>query len=173
MSLGLDELIFRRQNIVSCDRRSLLQNISISQIPQSICSISHNAPFETEMCTFLFINGALCDMEEVPCWICELGQFPDRAVVTHLTHPWQPHFPVTVRGRNLVPSDINVLIHDPVPSRNLTNQELFSSNGYNVNFRQSPTTKNGYQIFKFKVPRDFGRSRQPYWITSFDQQNIF
>ena len=26
----------------------------ISQIPECICSISHNAPFRTEMCTFLF-----------------------------------------------------------------------------------------------------------------------
>ena len=85
-------------------------------------------------------------MEGVPCGICELGQFPDRAVVTYLTHPWQPHFPVIVTGQNLVPSDINVLIHDPVPFGNQTNQELFSSNGYNVNFRQSLTTKNGYQI---------------------------
>ena len=29
-------------------------NRPISQIPECICSISHNAPFSTEMCTFLF-----------------------------------------------------------------------------------------------------------------------
>ena len=32
----------------------LSRNRPISQIPECICSISHNAPFRTEMCTFLF-----------------------------------------------------------------------------------------------------------------------
>ena len=31
-----------------------LSNRPVSQIPQCTCSISHNAPFRTEMCTFLF-----------------------------------------------------------------------------------------------------------------------
>ena len=35
-------------------RQHLDKKTPISQIPQSICPISHNAPFRTEMCTFLF-----------------------------------------------------------------------------------------------------------------------
>ena len=41
-------------------------NKPISQIPQCTCSISHNAPFRTEMCLFLFWI--------VHCGICKLRQ---------------------------------------------------------------------------------------------------
>ena len=34
--------------------KSRLSNWPNSQIPECTCSISHNAPFRTEMCTFLF-----------------------------------------------------------------------------------------------------------------------
>ena len=39
-----------------------------SQIPECTCSISHNAPFRTEMCTFLFWMGH-CGI----CYRCILG----------------------------------------------------------------------------------------------------
>ena len=38
--------------IVDCTGKE--SNKPISQIPECTCSISHNAPFRTEMCTFLF-----------------------------------------------------------------------------------------------------------------------
>ena len=44
-----------------------------SQIPECSFSISHNAPFTIEMCTFLVLRGALWDMEEVHSEICEIG----------------------------------------------------------------------------------------------------
>ena len=40
-------------------------NRPISQIPQCTCSISHNAPFRTEMCTHISVlNSALWDMKQ-------------------------------------------------------------------------------------------------------------
>ena len=35
-------------------RNNIIFDKSISQIPKCTCSLSHNAPFRTEMCTFLF-----------------------------------------------------------------------------------------------------------------------
>ena len=51
------------------------------QIPQSTCSISHNAPFRTEMCTFLF-------------WMVHCGKWDKclvrfvRWVFCHTVSPW-------------------------------------------------------------------------------------
>ena len=45
-------------------------NIPIWQIPQCICSISCNAPFRTEMCTFLFWM-VHCGIWNMHCGICE------------------------------------------------------------------------------------------------------
>ena len=71
-----------------------------SQIPQCTCSISHNVLFRTEMCTFLFwcalwdiyvysgisvLNGALWDMEQVHCGICELGRIVN-VCANHFSH---------------------------------------------------------------------------------------
>ena len=47
-----------------------LQNKPNSQIPQCTCSISHNAPFRTEISA---LTGALWDMEQVLFGVCELG----------------------------------------------------------------------------------------------------
>ena len=38
-------------------RKNVLLFVSDSQIKESICSISHNVPFRTDMCTFLFWMG--------------------------------------------------------------------------------------------------------------------
>ena len=43
---------------------------SISQIPQCIRQITHNAPFSN---IFLLQNGALWDMGLVHCGICAIG----------------------------------------------------------------------------------------------------
>ena len=48
-------------------------NIPISQIPACTCSISHKAPFGTEICISV-LKGALWDMERVHSGIYELGQ---------------------------------------------------------------------------------------------------
>ena len=44
-----------------------------SQILQCTSSISHNAPFRTEMCTFLFWMVHCGIWENVHCGICEIG----------------------------------------------------------------------------------------------------
>ena len=49
-------------------------NRPTSQIPDCTGFISHNAPFRTEMCTFLFWMEHLWDIEQVHSGICELGQ---------------------------------------------------------------------------------------------------
>ena len=51
-----------------------------SQIPQCKAAISNNAPFRTEMCTFV-PNGALWDMAHLHCGISEIGLF-----VSHNMH---------------------------------------------------------------------------------------
>ena len=43
---------------------------SVSQIPQCIRQMTHNAPFPN---MFLLQNGALCDMSLVHCGICAMG----------------------------------------------------------------------------------------------------
>ena len=53
-------------------------NTLISQFPQCIAQISHNAPFynrNVHKCTFLLQNGALWDMWLVHCGICATGLF--------------------------------------------------------------------------------------------------
>ena len=62
-----------------------------SQIPQCTSPISHNTLFRAEMCVFLFLNGALWDMVDVHCGICELGQFDHvKMVVRHfLWYRWE------------------------------------------------------------------------------------
>ena len=59
-------------NGIRCMSLYILMDINLtginqpnSQIPEYTCSISHNAPFRTAMCTFLFRNGTLWDMEQV------------------------------------------------------------------------------------------------------------
>ena len=47
----------------------VITNWPNSQIPECIYSISHNAPFRTEMCTWMH-NGALLEMEQVHSGIC-------------------------------------------------------------------------------------------------------
>ena len=47
-----------------------MNNSSISQIPQCIRQITHNAPFSN---IFLLQNGALWDMGLVHCEICAMG----------------------------------------------------------------------------------------------------
>ena len=41
-------------NLTQCCRKHAIDNWPNSQIPECTCSISHNVPFRTEMCTFLF-----------------------------------------------------------------------------------------------------------------------
>ena len=55
------------RNTQEADVALFLENRPNSQIPECTCSISHNAPFRTEMYT-------LWDMEHVHSEICELGQ---------------------------------------------------------------------------------------------------
>ena len=43
-----------------------------SLIPQRACSISHNAIFRTERCTFFVMNSALWDTEQVDYGSCEI-----------------------------------------------------------------------------------------------------
>ena len=45
----------------------------ISQTPQCTCSISHNAPLRTEMCTYYILNGVPWDMSLVHYGICAAG----------------------------------------------------------------------------------------------------
>ena len=72
---------YNRDEVKQCETMRMFYGIywkhnrSISHIPQCTSSISHNAPFKTEMCTFLYV--ALWDMEQVYCGICELDQYTD------------------------------------------------------------------------------------------------
>ena len=60
--------VFRGENLASPWPTNLSTNRLISQIPECTCFISHNTPFRTEMCTFLFW------MENCGIWnMCILG----------------------------------------------------------------------------------------------------
>ena len=55
-----------------------MNNPSISQIPQCIRQITHNAPVSN---IFLLENGALWDMGLVHCGICAVGLFINQKFV--------------------------------------------------------------------------------------------
>ena len=66
-----------------------------SQIRQCTCSISHNAPFKTEMCSFCFEWRIvlLWDMERAQSKICELCQLCQKLVcVFALENRWIPRY---------------------------------------------------------------------------------
>ena len=59
-------------------KSKIMNNSSISQIPQCIRQITHNAPFSN---IFLLQNGALWDMGLVYCGICAMGLLIDQNFV--------------------------------------------------------------------------------------------
>ena len=54
---------------------SISHTIEQLQFPQCTCLISHNAPFRTEMCTFLFWMVHYGQKGQGQCGICEFGLF--------------------------------------------------------------------------------------------------
>ena len=62
----------------------LIHNRPISQIPECIYAITHNAPFcNRNVCTFLLQNGALWDIFLMHCGICETCLLHDAPLISN------------------------------------------------------------------------------------------
>ena len=59
------------RHLLQIEKHLCSKNWQVSQIPQCTCPISHNAPFRTEMFTFLFWMAYCWIWEKVHCVICE------------------------------------------------------------------------------------------------------